>query len=175
MSVHRTVLSGGGAVDGRLASEDVAETHAIVIALTLLALVLLPCVIAAVICADDVLDHLVARRRRRRADRELRRLERRLDPPGSATPAGEQRPTIEWLAADLRRLDRQRTGVACQSFVWHQAVLEAYDNRLQLASRCLGVTEHLGELDGIDREIERVRVEGQLQAAGLALRCTGPD
>jgi hypothetical protein len=49
-------------------------------------------------------------------------------------------------------------------------VLRAYDDRLRLASQCLGVAEHLQELDGIDLEIERVRVEGVLQAAGLALR-----
>jgi hypothetical protein len=82
-------------------------------------------------------------------------------------------PTIEQLAADLRRLDRQRHGgVSTESAAWSAAVLQAYDDRLRLASRCLGVAEHLGSLGGMDREIERVRVEGELQAAGLALRST---
>jgi hypothetical protein len=49
-------------------------------------------------------------------------------------------------------------------------VLRAYDQRLALASRSLGFTEHLGQLDGMDREIERLRVEGLLQAAGIRLR-----
>ncbi|WP_433306438.1 hypothetical protein ACQP2F_20795 [Actinoplanes sp. CA-030573] len=41
----------------------------------------------------------------------------------------------------------------------HAAVLRAYDARLQLACRHLGVEEHLGPLEGIDRELERLRVE----------------
>lgn len=53
--------------------------------------------------------------------------------------------------------------------VWHGAVVQAYDDRLRLACRALGITEHLAELSGVDQEIERVRVEGVLHAAGLAL------
>jgi hypothetical protein len=78
---------------------------------------------------------------------------------------------IEWLARDLRRLDRQRRGgVTLESVRWQAAVIRAYDERLCLACRCLGVTENLSPLDGLDREIERVRVEGALEAAGLRLR-----
>jgi hypothetical protein len=79
------------------------------------------------------------------------------------------RPAIEKIAADLRRLAAQRLGVAARSPVWHSAVLHAYDDRLRLASRCLGVAEHLSDLDGVDLAIERLRVEGELQAAGLVL------
>ena len=46
--------------------------------------------------------------------------------------------------------------------VWHSAVIEAYDDRLRAACRALGIPEHLAELTGVDREIERVRVEGVL-------------
>jgi len=80
-------------------------------------------------------------------------------------------PPIEWLARDLRRLDRQRQGgLTLESERWLAAVMRAYDERLCLACECLGVAENLRPLDGLDREIERVRVEGALEAAGLQLR-----
>jgi hypothetical protein len=80
-------------------------------------------------------------------------------------------PPIEWLARDLRRLHRQRRGgVTLESEQWLASVLRAYDERLCLACECLGVTENLRPLDGFDRDIERVRVEGALEAAGLQLR-----
>jgi len=80
-------------------------------------------------------------------------------------------PSIEQIAFDLRRLDRQRRcGPTLESERWQQAVIRAYDARLCLACRRLGLTEHLEPLEGMDRDIERVRVEGELQAAGLALR-----
>jgi hypothetical protein len=80
-------------------------------------------------------------------------------------------PAIEEQAQELRRLDRQRRGgLTLESERWLAAVQRAYDDRLCLACHCLGVPEHLTPLDGLDREIERVRVEGALQAAGVALR-----
>lgn len=99
---------------------------------------------------------------------------RRAPPPPAAgrptwSPRAHRLP-IERIAADLRRLNRHRLGVASRSAMWHSAVLEAYDDRLRMASRCLEVAEYLDELDGTDRAIERVRVEGELQAAGLHLR-----
>lgn len=156
--------------------------HIFVLAAALVALLCLPCIVAVIICAEELLDRAAWTRRCRREDRALRRLDRSLDTPDQLTepdqnngtvpaprvPAG---PAIEQIAADLRRLDRQRHGgVTTESVAWLAAVLRAYDDRLTLASRCLGVAEHLHLLEGIDREIERVRVEGQLQAAGLALR-----
>jgi hypothetical protein len=147
--------------------------HIVVLAATLVALLCLPCIVAVIICADEVSDRTTWTRGRRRETRALRRLDRSLSgapvpaPPAEAAAA----PTIEQIAADLRRLDRQRHGgVATESTAWLAAVLRAYDDRLRLASRCLGVAEHLHLLEGIDREIERVRVEGELQAAGLSLR-----
>lgn len=44
-----------------------------------------------------------------------------------------------------------------------------YDDALIAACLCLGVRHHLDELSGLDREIERLRVEGALIAAGLTL------
>lgn len=97
-----------------------------------------------------------------RLDRALPRIDAR----------GSYRPPIERVAQDLRRLRRHLVGLATRNRTWHEAVCQAYDDRLRLACRCLGVPEHLAELDGLDLEIERIRVEGALRAAGLYL---GPD
>lgn len=145
--------------------------HAVVLALALAALVFLPCAVALFICADGVTGRLRGRMRERRDRRALRRLDHTLGQQSIALDALDQRqPSIQQIAVDLRRLDRQRLGIATRSKVWHAAVLLAYDDRLRLASRCLGVCEHLDQLDGVDLEIERVRVEGELEAAGLSLR-----
>ena len=46
-------------------------------------------------------------------------------------------------------------------------------HRLRIACRELGIEEHLGELSDMDLDIERVRVEGALQAAGIVLHTAG--
>ena len=56
--------------------------------------------------------------------------------------------------------------------MWHTAVQRAYDDRLTVASRELHVEEYLAELTGVDLDIERVRVEGELQRAGMAVGST---
>ncbi|MEU4238340.1 sigma-70 family RNA polymerase sigma factor [Actinoplanes sp. NPDC026619] len=78
-------------------------------------------------------------------------------------------PSIEEIAHQLRRLTRQRRGSAHESEAWLAAVERAYDDRLVLACHCLGITEHLRPLEGMDRDIERIRVESELQGAGLVL------
>ena len=138
-----------------------------VLAAALLAVLCLPCAVALAVRSDD---EVALRRNRRRAElRALRRLDR--DLPTSVTRVQHAAPSIEQVAADLRRLDRQRhTGPTTGSEVWLAAVIRAYDDRLRIACRYLTVSQHLDALDGIDRDIERVRVEGELQAAGLELR-----
>jgi hypothetical protein len=153
----------------------VAIVHAVVLALALLALVFLPCAVALVICAEGAKGRARRRLREHRDRRALHRLDRTLSRQSiSLDELDQHQPSIQQIAADLRRLDHQRLGVATRSKVWHAAVLMAYDDRLRLASRCLDVCEHLEELDGVDREIERVRVEGELEAAGLRLRSGAP-
>jgi hypothetical protein len=154
----------------------VGVTHGVVLALALVALVILPCAVALVICADGAASRLRRRLHDRRERRTLRRLDRMLGRQSIPIAALDERqqPSIQQIAADLRRLDRQRLGIATRSEVWHAAVQLAYDDRLRLASRCLGVCEHLDQLDGVDLEIERVRVEGELEAAGLTLRPAAP-
>jgi hypothetical protein len=53
--------------------------------------------------------------------------------------------------------------------MWVVAVLRAYDQWLQVACGCLGISQHLAGLDGVDRQIERLRMESELTAAGLQL------
>jgi hypothetical protein len=151
----------------------VAVLHGLLILLTLIALACLPCLVALLVTADIATEtamRAVRRRLRRvRARLDSRRLARRTGlraAPSDAKPTG---PPIEQIAADLRRLGRQRIGVATRSPVWFAAVQRAYDDRLSLACLELEIPQHLRELTGIDLEIERVRIEGELAAAGLGL------
>lgn len=110
----------------------------------------------------------------RRERRLIKRLNRAVDAAAITRDIDlrafdKPRPSIEEIAADLRRLGGQRLGTAGRSLIWQCAVLQAYDERLRLACQRLGVVEHLSELKGMDLEIERVRVEGELSAAGLTL------
>ncbi|MEV4515378.1 hypothetical protein AB0K00_41270 [Dactylosporangium sp. NPDC049525] len=92
----------------------------------------------------------------------------------AATPAPVPAvPPIEQLAGDLRRLNRLRMGVATRSQVWFNAVQRAYDEALRVACVQLGIEQYLDEVSGVDLEVERLRVEGELQRAGLALRDAG--
>jgi Flp pilus assembly protein TadB len=157
----------------------VAVVHTLVLLVALLALLFLPCVVAAVICADEILDRIAwafaQRREARRERRVMADLEEALDGAMAAhrdaleafEEAGQ--PAIQQVAADLRRLGSLRLGVATTSPVWHAAILRAYDDRLRLACQYLGVAEHLAQLGGVDLEIERVRVEGELLGLGLIL------
>jgi hypothetical protein len=154
----------------------VAISHIVVLAAALLALLSLPCALVAVLYSDELPIRRGWRSRSTRNVRLLRRLDRSLTCPTTLScdqaPLDDERlPAIEQIAAELRRLDRQRhSGPTTESVVWLAAVVGAYDRWLRLACRRLDVAEHLQRLEGVDRDIERVRVEGELQAAGLALR-----
>jgi len=149
----------------------VAITHIAVLATVLLALLCLPCAVAVVVCVDELVARRFWVRGGRQEVRALRCLERELSAREVELWLPDHEPSIDELVADLRRLNRQRCSApTTHSVVWLTAVLSAYDQRLAMASRSLGLTEHLAQLDGLDREIERVRVEGLLHAAGLRLR-----
>jgi hypothetical protein len=105
--------------------------------------------------------------------RALRRLDRKIGLPSTLDRLTDDRrlPPVEQIAAELRRLDRQRRfGPSTESEKWSAAVANAYDAWLLAACRRLDIREDLTTLAGIDRDIERVRVEGQLETAGLVLR-----
>jgi len=162
--------------------------HGFLALAALVALLCVPCLLAVAIFADVAIDHTEQSLRRAanrwRTRREAARLERstgiepghrrllRHQPAAEQAPAG---PPFEQLAADLRRLARQRAEVAHRSPVWYTAVHRAYDERLGIACRELEISEHLNELEGIDLEIERLRVEGLLEAAGLNLAVADTD
>jgi hypothetical protein len=208
----------------------VAVVKALELAVALIALVTLPCAIAAMICADEVIvaarDSLRRRREHWIEQRILHQMERSLTPPRpflapvaslfapavsslavtgprgqvtSAEPphswlampaavwanltarlqeaipqppptAAPESPPFERIAADLRRLGSDRLGIGQRNELWHSAVERAYDVKLHEACRALGIVEHLEGLTGMDREIERLRIEGELIAAGVRLR-----
>ncbi len=156
--------------------------RALLILTAVAALAALPCLVLLVISCDEMCDSIARSMRLRRkrrlrihdpslSRRERRRLSRldRCFAPDLAPEADPVWPPIEKIAADLRRLRRQRTGIALRSPVWFAAIEKAYDDRLRLACERLNIAEHLAELSGFDREIERVRLEGALEAAGLIL------
>ena len=150
---------------------------------------LLVCLAAAGTVAARLVHRSAHWARRRRAARRDARILADLDLDLAFGPAGDpvtgagdrplqptfgRIPTFERIVADLRRLSAQRAGVGTRSHLWRRAILAAYDERLRMACRCLGVTEHLAGLDGADLALERIRVEDELRAAGLPLPVSPP-
>jgi hypothetical protein len=185
----------------------VAVVKALELAVALIALVTLPCAIAAMICADEIILSARAavrtRRERWAEQRVLHHMERSLAPPRpflapvtsllapvssmlasvgaqvtakrqetvlEPAPAYASHPPFERIAADLRRLGSDRLGIGQRNELWHSAVERAYDVKLREACHALGIGEHLDDVNGMDREIERLRIEGELIAAGVRLR-----
>src|SRR5690242_1491567 len=124
----------------------------------MIVLLTMPCWLILASSSDVVLDkieRLVRRpfRRRRqlpgrswRERRRFARLDRAMTRATAEMPAEPADPPIERVAADLRRLARQRMDIANRSPVWHTAVQRAYDDRLRVACRELGLAEHLDQL-----------------------------
>lgn len=85
-------------------------------------------------------------------------------------PVSEHRP-IERIAADLRRVRRTWAGFEPgTSAVKKIAARQAYDALLVQACAALEVEHRLRHLpEGVDREIERFRVEECLKRLGLSL------
>jgi hypothetical protein len=98
--------------------------------------------------------------------RLVRRLAQRSRPPGRADG-----PPIESLARDLRRVHSVLAGFPPGTPVVRRVgARQAYDALLVQACRAVAVPHQLDELpEGIDREIERLRVEESLRSAGLAI------
>ena len=86
-------------------------------------------------------------------------------------PHSTSRP-IERLAADLRRVDRAlRSLPPGSTMVRRRATEQAYDDLLREACRSLNVPDRLDAVPaGLDRELERARVQRALERAGLAIR-----
>lgn len=115
----------------------------------------------------------------RHGDRVLRRLRSALIrahcwPRGPVVPDG---PPLEELAASLRRLypgaHHPRAGTRMPK---QRGVLMAYDARLVVTAKALGVPTVLADLplDSFEHECERLRLERALTAAGLVWQVALP-
>ena len=145
-----------------------AISHIAVLAGALVVLLCLPCALTALIRSDDARARRRAFVRRGKIDAPALVL---LDAGTWPDRCVQPGPGLDQIAADLRRIDRQRrSGPATGSELWLDAMVRAYDHRLELACDSLGVSQHLHQLGGMDRDIERVRVQGRLQDSGLDLR-----
>lgn len=141
----------------------------VVLTTALAALLSLPCALAMVIRSDGAAIRRVWIRRSRADQAALCLVDRGLRDVHTP-PMQVGRLSIEHACAELRRLDRQRHIDATRgSERWRGAVLRAYDEWLQVACGCLGISQHLSGLGGVDRQIERLRMESELMAAGLRL------
>ncbi|HST66389.1 MAG TPA: hypothetical protein VLM05_14485 [Mycobacteriales bacterium] len=103
----------------------------------------------------------------RAAVRTLRWL--RIVPPPKPPPPPPRVP-LEKIAADLCRLSTAIRDVPPEaSRARKHGLLLAYDDVLGKAALALDVEQSLGTLKlGMDRDLERLRVEGALRDAGLA-------
>jgi len=95
---------------------------------------------------------------------------------GLVAPLVEQPegPPLEELAATLRRLHPAvRSPRAETTTVRQRGILAAYDGVLVAAAVALGVRTTLADVpEGLDHEAERLRVEHELQKAGLSWEVT---
>ncbi|MEV0677697.1 hypothetical protein AB0I60_14355 [Actinosynnema sp. NPDC050436] len=95
------------------------------------------------------------------------RLVRRLRRP----PVVARALPVERLAADLRRVHRALADVRPGTpYARRAGARQAYDDLLAQACAAVGVAHRLDDVpEGLDREIERLRVEESLRRAGLAI------
>jgi hypothetical protein len=148
----------------------VAIAHIVVFSSALVTLLGVPCAVTAVRRADDLARRRLWTQHREEDNVALRELDRALHGIDVCEVlAALKAASIDQIECDLRRLNRARRTDAAESTTWRNAVERAYDLRLCLACECLGLDEHLEPLEGMDRDLERLRVESQLQAAGLTL------
>lgn len=94
---------------------------------------------------------------------EFRRRRARKPTPG--------RPPVEQLAADLRRIRRTLADFGPGTpVVRRRAATAAYDTLLAQTCESVGVSHHLDEFaEGVERDVERLRLEQALCDAGIVL------
>ncbi|PKH43654.1 hypothetical protein [Nocardioides alpinus] len=99
--------------------------------------------------------------------RTVGRLLRRVRPTPHTAEVVRLRRPIEQVGADVRRL-RRAFGQEGMRFAKYEGTRQAYDGVLAEAADTLELTHFLADLPpGVDRDLERVRVEGLLEDAGL--------
>jgi hypothetical protein len=142
----------------------VAVWHGLALAGALLALLSL-CAALPLLNRGARADHAARWRRDPVTLERLRRLDGRVR---TRTREPETAPDPEQIASQLRRLQRMRRhGLVTQSEVWLTAVNDSYDRWLCQGCQSLGVPEELRRLDGLDRELERARIEELLRDKGF--------
>jgi hypothetical protein len=136
----------------------VAVLESVAVLLALLTLAMLPCLLVFLVFIDAFM-RTVHRQRNRIRREAAEKLDAELEAAG---------PPLERIAAEIHRLTRARR--TCEPgtprFV---AATRAYDRRLGYACRALEIDEHMDGLDGVDLDLERLRVEGLLLEAGFVL------
>ena len=103
----------------------------------------------------------------REISRSLRRLRRRVSP----APERPDHPPIEHVAQHARRLRAELLSLAPGTpMARRRGLSQAYDDLLVVACQALDVPDTLTGMDpGTDRDAERLRVEHELEVAGLRL------
>lgn len=86
-------------------------------------------------------------------------------------PYEPRHPPVERLAADLRRVRRDLVRLRPDApVVRRRATNQAYDALLAQACEAVDVSHRLAEVpEGLEREVERLRVEEALRCAGFAI------
>ena len=123
--------------------------------LAIFALAFLPCVVFLILFADELIESSA------RALRRARKARLRMLPE----PAG---PPLQQIAEELRRIGASRRATTPGS-MRHVVATRAYDRRLEQACAALQIEQHLTDLDNLDLDLERLRVEGALLVAGFVL------
>jgi hypothetical protein len=102
----------------------------------------------------------------------LRLIGRQLDRPRRARHPESTRRPLQVVAADVRRLGRQLALVPTGApMVRRRALAAAYDDVLVEAALLLDVPQEVSATPvGPDRDLERLRLLAELEAAGLAVR-----
>lgn len=123
-----------------------------VISVALVSLASLPCLIAWVIVnADDATE---------RAGKTVAKLR----------PHSPAHPPIEDTAARLRELAAALADTSADAVLRRAELTDRYDLALRQACATMDVPQYLTRLSGADADMERLRLEGELEAAGLVLR-----
>lgn len=123
-----------------------------VISVALVSLASLPCLIAWVIInADDTAE---------RANKTVAKLR-------PHTPA---HPPIQDTAATLRELAAALADTPTDALLRRAELTDRYDLALRQACATMDIPQYLTRLNGDDADVERLRLEGELEAAGLVLR-----
>jgi hypothetical protein len=123
-----------------------------IVGVALVSLASLPCLIAwMIVNADEAAD---------RANHTVARLR----------PGHPANPPLEETAERLRALAAEITDTPLTAVQRRGELTDRYDLLLRQACATVGVAQYLNQVSGTDADMERLRVEGELEAAGIVVR-----